>query len=176
MFSRLPNYLNLSDNRRNAVKIQLVYSKYARVNHGKSATESRLFRKLEFPIKTYRIISGKSGLFVQSGFPLELYLPRFVTSPQLLRARPTGTHPFRATTLCLTMRYTVGTSSHFHCLPRHDSFILARLMKDEMQIFRECLRIRLYYLTFSITFSLHNRQRMLQSARGAVQPRVVQHE
>ena len=101
MFSRLPNYLNLSDNRRNAVKIQLVYSKHARVNHGKSATESRLFRKLEFPIKTYRIISGKSGLFVQSGFPLELYLPRFVTSPQLLRARPTGTHPFRANTLCL---------------------------------------------------------------------------
>ncbi|MDO5472405.1 MAG: hypothetical protein Q4F35_03620, partial [Akkermansia sp.] len=36
-----------------------------------------------------------------SGFPLELPLPRFVTSPQLLRARPTDTHPCRANTLCL---------------------------------------------------------------------------
>ena len=40
-------------------------------------------------------------LFVQSGFPLELPLPRFVTSPQLLHARPTGTHPCRANTPCL---------------------------------------------------------------------------
>ena len=30
---------------------------------------------------------------VRSGFPLELPFPRFVASPQLLRARPTGTHP-----------------------------------------------------------------------------------
>jgi len=35
-------------------------------------------------------------LFVQPGFPLELPFPRFVTSPQLLRARPTGTPPCRA--------------------------------------------------------------------------------
>ena len=40
-------------------------------------------------------------LFVQSGFPLELPFPRFVTSPQLLRARPMGTHPCRANTPCL---------------------------------------------------------------------------
>ena len=35
-------------------------------------------------------------LFVRSGLPLELTLPRVVTFPQLLRARPTGTHPYRA--------------------------------------------------------------------------------
>ena len=40
-------------------------------------------------------------MFVQSGFSLELPFPRLVTSPQLLRARPTGTHPCRANTLCL---------------------------------------------------------------------------
>ncbi len=32
-------------------------------------------------------------LFVQSGFPLELPFPRFVSFPKLLRARPTGAHP-----------------------------------------------------------------------------------
>ena len=35
-------------------------------------------------------------LFVRSGLPLELTLPRVVTFPQLLRARPSGTHPYRA--------------------------------------------------------------------------------
>lgn len=35
-------------------------------------------------------------LFVRSGLPLELTLPRVVTFPQLLRARPTVTHPYRA--------------------------------------------------------------------------------
>lgn len=32
-------------------------------------------------------------LFVQSGFPLELSLPRFVTSPQLPQVRPTRLRP-----------------------------------------------------------------------------------
>ena len=35
-------------------------------------------------------------LFVRAGLPLELTLPRVVTFPQLLRARPSGTHPYRA--------------------------------------------------------------------------------
>ena len=35
-------------------------------------------------------------LFVRSGLPLELTLPRVVTFPQMLRARPTDTHPYRA--------------------------------------------------------------------------------
>ena len=104
-------------------------------------------------------------LFVQSGFPLELPFPRFVTSPQLLHARPTGTHPCRANTLCLAnqpysrrLLCSSGLGFRIIAAPRGLSPQCAyRVGRTKKSL--QLRKLQTFYVYFSALFTLRSRGR-----------------